>query len=80
MSRLNKIVSVLLFVVVALGLGACAGPPTKAAPTDPGEANNYVTFTKPLPSGAKVECVGWRYSGPQGEGAALECFPVPAGK
>lgn len=76
MSRFQKISTALLFIVTALGLSAAGCAPQQGAVNPPGEADNYVTFAKTLPSGTKVECIGWRYSGAQGEGAALECFPV----
>lgn len=78
MTRTQKITTSLFFIVTALGLSAagCAPQGQYSQPPAPGPEGDYVTFTKTLPSGAKVECVGWRHSGPQGEGAAIECFPV----
>lgn len=76
MTTWHKVTSVLLFVIVALGLGACGGKSVPVSVEQPSVSDHYATFEKSLPSGAKVECVGWRYAGPDGKGAALECFPL----
>lgn len=78
MKTWKKAASVVLFTAMGLGLMAngCAPQGQYSQPPAPGPEGDYVTFSKVLPSGAKVECVGWRHSGPQGEGAAIECFPI----
>jgi hypothetical protein len=77
--RTNKAALILLFLLGGLGLTAagCGPQGQYSEKPAPGPEGDYVTFAKILPSGTKVECVGWRHSGAQGEGAAIECFPVP---
>ena len=71
LSGLERILlGVLLLMLVAVGMGACAQPST--ARDNPEDA--YVTFDKTLPSGKVVECVGWEYQSIN-VGSAIECFP-----
>lgn len=72
LSGLERVLfALLLLMLVMAGMGACAAP-SRAGGSD---GDNYIAFEKALPSGKVVECIGWRYSGADGKGATLECFP-----